>query len=139
MVSSGAIRPILAPISIDRLHSVSRPSTPRARTAEPAYSTACPVPAAAPNRPIACRIMSFGPTPGPVAALEPQPHPAWAALAQGLGGQGVDQLGCADTEGEAPSPPLVQVWLSPQINVAPGSTMPEFRPHHMHDALAVLA
>ena len=35
-----ATMPILAPISMERLQSVSRPSTERARTAEPAYSTA---------------------------------------------------------------------------------------------------
>ena len=40
VVSSGATMPIFAPISIDRLHRVRRPSTDSARTAEPAYSTA---------------------------------------------------------------------------------------------------
>ena len=57
--------PNLAPSSMERLQSVSRASTLKACTAGPAYSTAWPAPALAPNRAIKCRITSLEVTPGP--------------------------------------------------------------------------
>ena len=39
----------------------------------------------------------------------------------------------------APSAPCVQVWLSPQTTVLPGSDDAHLRPDHVHDALAGLA
>ena len=68
--------------------------------------------------------MSFGVTPGPVAPSNRtrmvrgrRCRSVWVASA------------CTNSDeptpkASAPTPPLVQVWLSPQISVSPGSTMP---------------
>ena len=66
MVSSGATMPHRAPHSMERLHRVMRPSIDSARTAAPAYSTACPAPPSAPNRAMTERAISLAPTPGAV-------------------------------------------------------------------------
>jgi hypothetical protein len=36
----------------------------------------------------------------------------------------------------APSPPTVEVWLSPQVRMQPGNAMPSSGTDHVHDALA---
>ena len=43
VTSSGAVIPPRAPISIDKLHNVRRPSMVKLRMASPAYSTKYPV------------------------------------------------------------------------------------------------
>ena len=63
VVSSGAIMPKRAPISIDRLHRLRRASIDRLRIVGPANSTAEPAPAAAPRRPIRYSMMSLDCTP----------------------------------------------------------------------------
>lgn len=61
--------------------------------------------------------------------FEPHAHAVRLALGQGLCRQHMGALGRADAEGQSePRPPLVQVWLSPQTSVLPGSTMPSSGP-----------
>jgi hypothetical protein len=64
-VSSGATRPLLAPASIDMLHTVMRASIESARMAAPAYSIVKPVPPKAP-------IFAMRPAPSPSSA-RPRP------------------------------------------------------------------
>ena len=61
--SSGAIKPALAPASIDMLQIVMRSSMLKFSITGPAYSITVPVPPAVPIFPIVCNITSFDVTP----------------------------------------------------------------------------
>ena len=63
VVSSGAIMPARAPISMDMLETVMRASIVRARMAGPAYSATSPVPPPTPSFAMMARMRSFAPTP----------------------------------------------------------------------------
>ena len=69
VVSSGAIIPTRAPISIAILHTVIRPSIDRERIASPANSTAYPAPPAVVILLMMYRMTSLADTPGPNSPL----------------------------------------------------------------------
>ena len=128
MISSGATRPKRAPPSIERLHSVSRASIDIARTAEPAYSMACPRAPSAPRRAIQASAASLAVTPGPSRpsirrrmALGRACHTVCVAST------------CATSvapmpKASAPNAPWVEVWLSPQTTSVPGRVRPSSGP-----------
>ena len=100
VVSSGAIRPALAPASIDMLHTVMRPSIDSARMAEPRYSMTWPMPPPVPMSPMIARMTSFAVTPAGSSPSTVDRHPLRPRLRQGLGGEHVLDLAGADAEGE---------------------------------------
>ena len=116
--------PALAPASIDMLHTVMRPSIERARMASPRYSAMWPMPPPVPMRPRMARMMSLavepaGSTPSTVTA---------SVLALGWGSVWVART-CSTSlvpmpNASAPNAPCVEVWLSPQTMVMPGSVSP---------------
>ncbi len=124
MVSSGAIRPARAPASIDMLQTVMRPAIDRPRTSSPAYSMTWPVPPAVPIWPMIARITSLAVTPKGKAP---------ATLTRMLSGRFWSRVWVASTcstsevpmpKASAPKAPWVEVWLSPQTMVMPGSVKP---------------
>ena len=106
------------------LHTVIRPAIPRARIAEPAYSSTCPVPPAVPMRAMSTRMRSLASQPGgrsPSAririVLGRRCASVWVAST------------CSTSlvpipKASAPKAPCVEVWLSPQTIVVPGSVVP---------------
>ena len=58
-MSSGAIRPALAPASIDMLHTVMRPSIDSDSITGPRYSMILPMPPPVPILPMIARITSL--------------------------------------------------------------------------------
>ena len=124
VVSSGAIRPARAPPSIDMLQTVMRPSIERPRIASPAYSMTWPVPPAVPISPMMARMMSLAPTPGgglPSTVIRMFLAFFWISVWVAST--------CSTSEvpmpwASAPKAPWVEVWLSPQTMVMPGSVKP---------------
>ena len=127
-MSSGATMPILAPISMDRLQMVIRPSTDMDRIAWPAYSTAWPSPLAAPSRPMTWRIMSLADTQsGKAPSKVTRRRLGFRCISVWVTMAWTSSL-LPMPMAKAPTPPWVQVWLSPQTSVAPGSVTPSSGP-----------
>ena len=101
-MSSGAMRPALAPASIDMLQTVMRPSIDRPRMAEPRYSMTEPMPPPVPMRPMMARIRSLAVTPSGSSPSTFDGHGAGHVLVQRLGGEDVLDLAGADAEGQGP-------------------------------------
>ena len=123
--SSGAIMPARAPPSIDMLQTVMRPSIDSARMASPAYSMTWPVPPAVPISPMMARMMSLAVTPAGSSPSTLTRMFLALLLDQRLRGEHV--LDLADVPmpcASAPKAPCVEVWLSPQTIVVPGSVKP---------------
>ena len=99
-MSSGAIRPALAPASIDMLHTVMRPSIESASMVSPRYSMIEPIPPPVPMRPMMARMTSLAVRPVGELALDRDGHRARPLLGEGLGGQDVLHLAGADAEGQ---------------------------------------
>ncbi len=116
--------PARAPASIDMLQTVMRSSIDMPRTTEPAYSTACPVPPAAPIRAMIDRITSLAATPAGRAPCTE------IRMVRGLRCQRhCVAITCSTSEepipkARAPSAPWVAVWESPQTSVMPGWVIP---------------
>jgi len=123
-MSSGAMSPALAPASIDMLQIVMRPSIERPVIVLPRYSMIDPMPPPVPMRPMIARITSFAVAPGgssPVTVTAMVPGrccgSVWVAST------------CSTSlvpmpNASAPNAPWVEVWLSPQTMVMPGSVRP---------------
>ena len=128
VTASGAIMPMRAPISMLMLHRVCRPAIDSRSMTGPAYSTAKPVPAAAPSRAMIARIRSFASTPGcssPVTVIRIRRGRfctmVWVASTCTISLAPIPQA-------SAPSAPWVLVWLSPQSTSEPGSVRPSSGP-----------
>ena len=122
--SSGAIRPARAPPSMVMLQTVIRPSMESASIASPANSMTWPVPPAVPISPMMARIMSFAVTPSgnwPLTFTSMFLAFFWISVcvARTCSTSEVP-MPCAN----APKAPCVEVWLSPQTIVMPGSVKP---------------
>ena len=128
MVSSGATRPARAPASMDMLHTVMRPSIERASMTAPRYSMTEPMPPPVPIRPMIDRITSLGPEP---AGSSPS---TVTAMVRGRACGSVWVASTCSTSlvpmpnASAPKAPWVEVWLSPQTTVLPGSVSPSSGP-----------
>ena len=116
--------PARAPPSIDMLQTVMRPSIDSARMASPAYSMTEPVPPAVPISPMMARMMSLASTPGGSYAVDVDQHVLGLLLDQRLRGEHVLDLEVPMPCASAPKAPCVEVWLSPQTMVVPGSVKP---------------
>ena len=124
MTSSGAIRPAFAPASIDMLHTVMRPSIESASMTGPRYSITEPMPPPVPMRPMTARITSLavlpaGSTPSTVTAMVPGRRWGRVWVARTCSTSLVPM-----PKARAPNAPWVEVWLSPQTIVMPGSVRP---------------
>ena len=123
-MSSGAIRPALAPASIDMLHTVIRPSIERLRITSPRYSMTEPIPPPVPSSPMMARITSL--------AVEPAgrvPSTVTASVPGRCWGSVWVASTCSTSlvpipNARAPNAPCVLVWLSPHTTVMPGSVSP---------------
>ncbi len=124
VVSSGATKPERAPISMVRLHNVSRPSIGSARTAAPANSIEWPRP---PDTPISAMMRSA--TSFALTCSASRPLAVTRMRLGRLSASTCVASTCSSSEApqpnaSTPSPPTVQAWLSGTAWVAPGSTMP---------------
>ena len=90
----------------------------------PAYSTTCPVPPAVPILAMMARITSLAGDAEAELAVDRDAHGLGLASATRSAWPDVRHFRRADAEGEAPSAPCVDVWLSPHTSVTPGSVMP---------------
>ena len=116
--------PARAPASIDMLHTVMRPSIDSARIASPQYSMTLPVPPAVPIWPMMARMMSLavtpsGSLPSTVTRMFLALRCCSVCVASTCSTSDVP-MPCAS----APKAPWVEVWLSPQTIVVPGSVKP---------------
>ena len=116
--------PARAPPSIDMLHTVMRPSIDSARMASPAYSMTLPVPPAVPMWPMMERMMSLAVTPS--GSLPSTVTRMFLAL-RWISVWVASTCSTSDVPmptASAPKAPCVEVWLSPQTMVVPGSVKP---------------
>jgi hypothetical protein len=110
------------------LHSVMRPAMSSARIASPAYSITWPVPPPVPIRPMMASTMSFavqptGSTPSTVTRMFFAGFCSSVCVASTCSTSDVPM-----PKASAPSAPCVEVWLSPQTSVMPGSDRPSSGP-----------
>ena len=106
------------------LQTVMRPSIDSARIASPAYSITWPVPPAVPIWPMMARMMSLAVTPSaslPSTTTRMFLAFVWISVCVAST--------CSTSEvpmpcASAPKAPWVEVWLSPQTIVVPGSVKP---------------
>mmetsp|Transcript_2298 Transcript_2298/g.6848 ORF Transcript_2298/g.6848 Transcript_2298/m.6848 type:complete len:521 (-) Transcript_2298:189-1751(-) len=124
VVSSGATNPARAPASMAMLHMDMRASIERARTADPANSTAVPVHPAAPTRPTRYRIRSFDVTPfrnapSTVTSMAPGFCCKIVCVASTCSTSDVPMPNAS-----APNAPCVVVCESPHTIVVPGNVKP---------------
>ena len=106
------------------LQIVMRPAMSSARIASPANSITWPVPPAVPIRPMIASITSFARTPAPS-----MPSTRISMSFDGFCSSVWVASTCSTSDvpipnASAPSAPWVDVWLSPQTIVMPGSEMP---------------
>ena len=123
-MSSGAISPALAPASIDMLHTVMRPSIESASMVSPRYSMTEPIPPPVPMRPMMARMTSLA-----VAPAGSSPSTVTAIVPGRCWGRVWVARTCSTSlvpmpKASAPKAPWVEVWLSPQTIVMPGSVRP---------------
>ena len=105
-----------------------RPSMSRPRIASPAYSTAQPTPPAVPILPISARIRSLAVTPrGGLPSKRARMVFGFCCTMVWVASTCVSSL-VPIPQASAPSAPWVQVWLSPQSSVTPGSVKPSSGP-----------
>ena len=116
--------PARAPPSIDMLHTVMRPSMESARMASPAYSMTWPVPPAVPISPMIDRMMSLAVTPsGSLPSTVTRMFLAFFWVSVCVASTCSTSL-VPMPMASAPKAPCVEVWLSPQTMVVPGSVKP---------------
>ncbi len=116
--------PALAPASIDMLQIVIRPSIERPAIVSPRYSMIDPMPPPVPMRPMMARITSLAVAPSgscPVTVTAIVPGRTWGSVWVAST--------CSTSlvpipKARAPKAPWVEVWLSPQTIVIPGSVRP---------------
>ena len=128
VVSSGAIIPARAPASMLMLQIVIRPAKSSPRITLPAYSMTWPVPPAVPIVPMIARTTSLAVTPG-----ASSPSTDTSMFLAGFCSSVWVASTCSTSDvpmpnASAPNAPCVEVWLSPQTMVMPGSEMPSSGP-----------
>ena len=116
--------PARAPASMDMLQTVMRPSIESARMTEPRYSMIVPAPPLTPMRAMIPRITSLADTPRGSAP---------STVTDIAFGRHCESVWVASTCSTSlvpmpnaiePNAPCVEVWLSPQTIVMPGSVRP---------------
>ena len=128
VTSSGAMRPALAPHSIDMLQTVMRPSIDKFSMTEPRYSAMAPMPPLVPVRASTARTTSLA-----VAPSGSSPLIVIAIVSCGGCGSVWVASTCSTSlvpmpKASAPKAPWVLVWLSPHTTVMPGSVRPSSGP-----------
>ena len=113
---------------MDMLQTVMRPSIDRDSMTAPRYSMTEPMPPPVPMRPMMVRITSFGPEP-----VGSSPSTVTAMVAGRACGSVWVARTCSTSlvpmpKASAPKAPWVEVWLSPQTTVLPGSVRPSSGP-----------
>ncbi len=128
MVSSGAIRPALAPHSMLMLHSVMRASMESASMAGPRYSTTYPWPAPVPVWVISVSTRSLAVTPSGSSPVTLTAIVLGRACIRVWVARTCSTSDVPMPKARAPKAPCVEVCESPQTMVMPGWVSPSCGP-----------
>ena len=110
------------------LQTVMRPSMDSARMASPAYSITCPVPPAVPISPMMASTMSLAVTPRPSTPSTLTSMDLDFFWSRHWVASTCSTSDVPTPKASAPKAPCVDVWLSPQTIVMPGSVKPSSGP-----------